>query len=149
MEELAKDVTAFANGGGGILVLGVTTRLEDGEEVLDTIAPLDRSAVDLDQVRKLIREHVTPVPWGITVDWSDDGQHRVVFIDIPQQAPATIFVVAAPTGKQGKVPAHTVAVPRRDADGTHWLPRTEVQRLLSMGATAHGMPGPQALTELG
>ncbi len=39
MEELAKGVTAFANGGGGLLVLGITTRL-DGEEVLDTIARL-------------------------------------------------------------------------------------------------------------
>ncbi|MFD5762928.1 RNA-binding domain-containing protein [Streptomyces sp. NPDC127044] len=148
VEELVKDVAAFANGGGGLLVLGITTRWADGEEVLEAIAPFDRSAVDLDQLRKLIRQRVTPAPRGITVDWSDDGQHRVAFIDIPQQVPATVFIVAAPTGKQGKVPAHTVAVPRRDADGTHWLPRTEIQRLLSMGATAHGMPSPQALTEL-
>ncbi|MFF4551092.1 RNA-binding domain-containing protein [Streptomyces sp. NPDC001435] len=148
VEELAKDVTAFANGGGGLLVLGITTRLEHGEEVLDRIASVDRSAVDLDQVRKVIRERVTPAPRGVTVGWSDDEQSRVVFIDIPQQAPGTVFVVAAPAGKPGQVPAHTVAVPVRDADGTHWLPRTEIQRLLSMGIAALGMPGPKALTEL-
>ncbi|MDF3141814.1 MULTISPECIES: hypothetical protein [unclassified Streptomyces] len=148
VEEFAKDVTAFANGGGGLLILGITTRLEHGEEVLDRIVSVDRSAVDLDQVRKLLRERVTPAPRGVTVGWADDGHSCVVFIDIPQQAPGTVFVVAAPAGKPGQVPAHTVAVPVRDADGTHWLPRTEIQRLLSMGIAALDMPGPQALTEL-
>lgn len=148
VEELAKDVTAFANGGGGLLVLGITTRLEHGEEILDRIASVDRAAFDLDQVRKLIRERVTPAPRNVVVGWSDDGHSCVVFIDTPQQAPGTVFVVAAPAGKRGQVPAHTVAVPVRDADGTHWLPRTEIQRLLSMGFAALDMPGPQALTEL-
>ncbi|MEV7152746.1 RNA-binding domain-containing protein [Streptomyces sp. NPDC093084] len=147
-EELVKDVAAFANGGGGLLVLGVATRLEHGEEVLDRIVPVDRTKIDLDQMRKRIRERITPAPRSVTVGWSDDGQSCVVFIDVPQQAPGTVFVVPAPAAKQGKIPAHTVAVPVRDADGTHWFPRTEIQRLLSMGFTAHGMPGPQALAEL-
>ncbi|WP_329536090.1 hypothetical protein OG568_47330 [Streptomyces sp. NBC_01450] len=34
----------------------------------------------------------------------------------------------------------TGAVPVRDADGTHWLPRTEIQRLLSAGIRHIGQP---------
>ncbi|WBO69056.1 hypothetical protein [Streptomyces camelliae] len=110
--------------------------------MLDRISSVDRSVVDLDQVRKLIRERVTPAPRGMNVGWSDDEQSRVVFIDIPRQAPGTVFVVAAPAGKQGQIPAHTVAVPVRDADGTYSLPRTEIQRLLSMGIAELGPSAP-------
>ncbi|MET9127125.1 hypothetical protein [Streptomyces sp. NPDC004528] len=113
-----------------------------------SVVAVDRTKIGLDQMRKLIRERITPAPRSVTVGWSDDGQSCVVFIDVPEQAPGTVFVVPAPAAKQGKIPAHTVAVPVRDADGTHWFPRTEIQRLLSMGFTAHGMPGPQALAEL-
>ncbi|MGW5611106.1 AlbA family DNA-binding domain-containing protein [Streptomyces sp. NPDC003753] len=133
VEELAKDVAAFANRGGGLIVLGMATRLEGDEEVLESFTGLERSAVNLDQLRKLIRQHVLPTPQGITVDWSDDGEQRVVFIDIPEQDRAEVFVIPAPSGRPGKVPGHTVAVPLRDADGTDWMPRAEIQRLLTAG----------------
>ncbi|MER5917206.1 RNA-binding domain-containing protein [Streptomyces sp. NPDC001982] len=149
VEELAKDVAAFANGGGGILVVGITTRLEQGLEILDKVSSVDRSAVNLDQWRKLIREHVTPAPRGTRVEWSDDGQGaRVVYIDVPAQDPGCLFVVAAPVGKKGAPRTDTVAVPVREADGTHWLPRTELQRLLSNAVAASGMPTAQALAEI-
>ncbi|MFF8431734.1 helix-turn-helix domain-containing protein [Streptomyces sp. NPDC016566] len=149
VEELAKDVAAFANGGGGVIVVGITTRVQGGGEVLDTVCSVDRSSVDLDQWRKLIREHVTPAPRGTSVEWSDDGHGaRVVYIDVPAQDPDCLFVVAAPTGKPGAPRTDTVAVPVREADGTHWLPRTELQRLLSNAVASSGMPTPQVLAEL-
>ncbi|MER5698786.1 RNA-binding domain-containing protein [Streptomyces mirabilis] len=149
VEELAKDVAAFANGGGGIIVVGITTRLEHGREILDKAVPVERSSVDLDQWRKLIRQHITPAPRRVSVEWSDDGQGAcVVYIDVPAQDPGCLFVVAAPTGKNGAPRTDTVAVPIREADGTHWLPRTELQRLLSRGVAASGMPTAQALAEL-
>ncbi|MCX5095843.1 putative DNA binding domain-containing protein [Streptomyces sp. NBC_00365] len=149
VEELAKDVAAFANGGGGIIVVGITTRLEGDGEVLDKVSSVERTSVDLDQWRKLIREHVTPAPRGTRVEWSDDRQGAcVVYIDIPAQDPGCLFVVAAPTGKKGARRTDTVAVPVREADGTHWLPRPELQRLLSNAVAASGMPTAQALAEL-
>ncbi|MFD4956532.1 hypothetical protein [Streptomyces sp. NPDC058451] len=54
----------------------------------------------------------------------------------------------APVGKPGSPRTDTVAVPRRDGDSTHWLPRTEIQQLLSAGVRASGMTTTQALTEL-
>jgi hypothetical protein len=149
VEELAKDVAAFANGGGGIIVVGIATRLEHGREILDKVSTVDRVSVDLDQWRKLIRQHITPAPRGTSVEWSDDRQGAcVLYIDIPAQDPGCLFVVAAPVGKKGAPRTDTVAVPVREADGTHWLPRTELQRLLSNGVAASGMPTAQALAEL-
>ncbi|MER6038310.1 RNA-binding domain-containing protein [Streptomyces sp. NPDC001835] len=149
VEELAKDVCAFANGGGGVIVLGIDTRWVDDVEILDHIVPVDRASVDRDQIRKLIRERITPAPRRVGVEWSDDQQGaRVLYIDIPAQQADTLFVVAAPVGKPGAVRTDTVAVPVREADGTHWLARTEIQRLLSAGVAASGMPTAEMLSEL-
>lgn len=148
VEELAKDVCAFANGGGGVIVIGITTRLEHDEEVLDHIVGADPAAVNVDQIRKLIRQWITPAPRGVRVGWSGADDGRVVFIDVPAQPVDTLFVVPAPVGKPGSPRTDTVAVPMRDGDSTHWLPRTEIQQLLSAGVRASGMPTAQALTEL-
>ncbi|CAL9667771.1 RNA-binding domain-containing protein [Streptomyces sp. enrichment culture] len=148
VEELAKDISAFANGGGGVIVIGIATRLEHDEEVLDHIVGLDPAAVNVDQIRKLIRQWVTPAPRGVRVGWSGADGERVLFIDVPAQAVDTLFVVPAPVGKPGSPRTDTVAVPRRDGDSTHWLPRTQIQQLLSAGVRASGMPTAQALTEL-
>ncbi|MFE3163381.1 helix-turn-helix domain-containing protein [Streptomyces sp. NPDC059224] len=148
VEELAKDVAAFANGGGGIIVIGIATRLEHDEEVLDRIVGLDPAAVNVDQIRKRIRQWITPAPRGVRVGWSGSDGERVVFIDVPEQAAGILFVVPAPVGKPGSPRPDTVAVPIRDGDSTHWLPRAEIQQLLSAGVRASGMPTAQALTEL-
>lgn len=148
VEELAKDVAAFANGGGGLIVIGIATRLEHDEEVLDHIVEVGPGTVNLDQIRKLIRQWITPAPRRVRVGWSGGDGERVVFIDIPAQAVDTLFVVPPPVGKHGSPPTDTVAVPVRDGDGTRWLQRTEIQQLLSAGVRASGMPTAKVLAEL-
>ncbi|GGQ97040.1 hypothetical protein GCM10010195_61090 [Kitasatospora griseola] len=89
MEELGKDVASFANSTeGGVIVLGIGTRLENGQEILDRLLPFDRSSVDLDQMRKLLRERITPAPRNVSIEWieHDSPGHGVVFIDVPPQA---------------------------------------------------------------
>ncbi|EDY52718.1 hypothetical protein SSCG_05746 [Streptomyces clavuligerus] len=149
VEELAKDVAAFANGGGGVIVVGISTRLEHGEEVLDRVVGVDPAVMNTDAVRKLIRQWITPAPRGVRVGWSGvEGGERVLFIQVPAQAAETLFVVPAPVGKPGSPRPDTVSVPVRDGDSTHWLPRTEIQRLLSAGVRSSGMPTPEALAEV-
>ncbi|MER5274357.1 RNA-binding domain-containing protein [Streptomyces sp. NPDC002809] len=151
VEELAKDVAAFANTStGGLIVIGIGTRAEDGAEILERLVPFDRSSVDTKQYSDLVRERVTPAPRGVTVAWSDcDDGSSVFFIDVPEQPPANFpYVVAAPVGKPGRVNPSTVAVPIRESDHTHWLPREEIHRLLHNGWTAAGMPGLESLTQM-
>ncbi|MFB8000328.1 helix-turn-helix domain-containing protein [Streptomyces sp. NPDC056002] len=148
VEELTKDVAAFANGGGGVIVIGVATRPDHDEEVLAHIVGVDPAAVNVDQIRKLIRQRITPAPRGVRIGWSGADGERVLFIDVPAQAVDTLFVVPAPVGKPGSPRTDTVAVPMRDGDSTYWLPRSEIQQLLSAGVRASGMPTAQALIEL-
>ncbi|MEU0213920.1 RNA-binding domain-containing protein [Streptomyces sp. NPDC006265] len=147
-EELTKDVSAFANGGGGVIVIGIATRPEHDEEVLDHIVATDPATVNVDQIRKLIRQRITPAPRGVRIGWSGADDERVLYIDIPAQSAGTLFVVPAPVGKLGAPRPDTVAVPMRDGDSTHWLSRAEIQQLLSAGVRASGMPTAQALAEL-
>ncbi|RAJ72716.1 hypothetical protein K377_07270 [Streptomyces sp. PsTaAH-137] len=39
-------------------------------------------------------------------------------------------------------------MPVRDGDSADWLPRSEIQQLLSSGVRASGLPPPEALTDL-
>lgn len=148
-EEFAKDVAAFANAGGGVIVLGIATRPEHGAEILDQVLGVDPAAVNGDQIRKTLLQRITPAVRGIRIGWSGrEDEPQVAFIHIPTQAPGQLFVVAAPTGKNGSPRPDTVAVPIRDGDGTHWLPRAEIQQLLAAGVRASGMPTSQALAAL-
>src|SRR5262245_34000859 len=54
-DEFVKDVASFANTAtGGVLLIGYTTCLEAGLEVIEGLRPVPRNLVDLDQHRKLI-----------------------------------------------------------------------------------------------
>ncbi|MGA5820011.1 RNA-binding domain-containing protein [Kitasatospora sp. NPDC094028] len=149
-EELVKDVAALANTAtGGLLVIGIGTRPEHEQEILDRLKPVPRNRVDLDRHRKLIRERITPPPRGIDVDWIPvDGEHGVLLIHVPAQPTARLpHLVAAPTrGEKGH--PDSVAVPVREGDGTVWLPRAEVQRLLGAGWSATGGPSREVLAEI-
>ncbi|MCL3999045.1 RNA-binding domain-containing protein, partial [Streptomyces lavenduligriseus] len=148
-EELTKDVAAFANGGGGVIVVGIATRLEHDEEILDHVVGVDPAAVNVDQIRKLIRQRVSPAPRGVRVGWSGaEGDERVLFIEIPAQTDHALFAVPAAVGKPGAPRPDTVAVPMRDGDSTYWLPRAEIVQLLSAGVRASGVPTAQALVDL-
>ncbi|MFG2675555.1 hypothetical protein [Streptomyces sp. NPDC048445] len=48
-------------------VIGIATRHEHGEEVLDHIVEVGPAEVNLDRIRKLIRQRITPAPRGVRV----------------------------------------------------------------------------------
>ncbi|MGX1516481.1 hypothetical protein RKD44_007769 [Streptomyces collinus] len=134
--------------GGGVIVVGIATRLEHDEEVLDQVVGVEPAAVNVDQIRKLIRQRVSPAPRGVRVGWSGgEGDERVLFIEIPAQTDHALFAVPAAVGKSGAARLDTVAVPMRDGDSTYWLPRAEIVQLLSAGVRALGMPTAQALSD--
>lgn len=149
-DELAKDVAAFANTAtGGLLLIGYKTSAVDGEELVAELRPLPKDQVDLDRYRKVIRQRVVPAPHGCDVNWIETTPGRgVLLVDIPPQ-PATwrpFVVVPPPDGT--KSTARSVAVPVRAADGTHWLPHSEIQRLLALGWSSSGGPSPNVLAAI-
>jgi hypothetical protein len=138
--ELVKDVVAFANGRGGLLLVGFSTRVRGGLEVIDKVRPVPQAMVDVGQHRKLLRQQVRPLIRDLDFMWVDAGNDKgVLAIHVPGQAETDKpFIVPGLAGK-GFNPA--VGVPIRDGDTTHWLPRSELQRLLTFGWNASGRKG--------
>jgi hypothetical protein len=137
--ELIKDVAAFANSRGGLLLVGFGTRVENGHEIIDELKPVPARLVDVDRYRKLVRDRVRPLVRDLSVAFYHvDDERGVLVIDIPvQPETAKPFVVPGPDGR--KTPT-AVGVPIRDADATHWLSHDGLQRLLSTGWNAVGGP---------
>lgn len=149
-EELAKDVTAFANAkAGGLLLVGYATRKEHDGEILELVRPIPRDQVDLDRHRKLIRERIIPAPRDVSVEWIHCSDVKgILLIDVPAQPPARLPHVVAGPSKSGEANRVSVAIPIREGDATAWLPQTEIQRLLSAGWTATGGPSDEFLGTL-
>ncbi|MEU8655826.1 AlbA family DNA-binding domain-containing protein [Actinoplanes philippinensis] len=137
--ELIKDVAAFANSRGGLLLVGFGTRVENGREIIDELKPVPAGLVDVDRYRKLVRDRVRPLVRNLSVVFYPvDDERGVLVIDIPvQPETAKPFVVPGPDGRRAPT---AVGVPIRDADATHWLSHDDLQRLLSTGWNAADSP---------
>jgi hypothetical protein len=89
--ELAKDVSALANAGGGWIVCGLTTK-EASDERKDIISALDlvsRSDFPDKRFDGLVREYVKPFPMGFEVTFiasEDDPDKGVGVLHVPQQS---------------------------------------------------------------
>jgi hypothetical protein len=148
-EELLKDVAAFANApAGGLLLVGFSTRLENGQEIIDQVRPVPHAAVDLDRHRKLL-DRIIPVPMYVAVDWIDCGDGKgILAIDVPAQPPASLPYVVPGLARTGKDAQQAGAVPVRDGDRTRWLTVADMQRLLAAGWSQKGGQSEEVLRDL-
>jgi hypothetical protein len=149
--ELAKDVAALANTGGGVIVIGLRTRREGSSEVIDEVRPVPATLIDRDRYRKLVRERVFLFVRDFATWWLPAGDERgLLVIDVPAQASKDKpFVVSGSDDTQAAVDASSVAVPLRDDDGTHWLSGQELHRLLTEGWNVSGPPAPRVVVAPG
>lgn len=74
--ELAKDVSAFANASGGLLVIGLKTEPAPDHDldVVSALTPVASAALSASQYLGVIKEYVHPFPAGLTVDFLPHGQ---------------------------------------------------------------------------
>jgi hypothetical protein len=90
--ELAKDVAAFANGTGGIVIVGLQTTRQANTQT-DEITAYDLCAQDTfntNQYASLIGEYIHPRIEGLAVYWmpiNPEGTHGLGIIEVPPQNP--------------------------------------------------------------
>lgn len=117
--ELAKDVAAFANAGGGLILMPATTRTVDGVEAIEAVKEIDAKMVNRQSWEDRVADRVYPPPAGVRVCFigSDRGQ---VLIIVPAQAEQRKpFLVRGAVEGERHV-RHAITLPWRDGDRTRF-----------------------------
>ncbi len=130
-----------------MIVVGLKTRRDNGNDVIDEVRPVPAALITADRYRKVVREQVFPFVTDFAARWVGVADDRgLLVLDVPAQAERDKpFVVSGVEGVEGAPAGTTVAVPLRDDDGTHWLSRQDLQRLLSAGWNVTGPPEPRVV----
>jgi len=88
--EASKDASAFANGGGGYILLGLRTKpssVRHADEV-DSVRPIPEGLVNTAQLRAVLDAWIYPPIDGLDIKYyasRDDGSKGLVAIEIPPQ----------------------------------------------------------------
>lgn len=86
--EFAKDVSAMANGGGGVIVLGVETSRDPamGRDRSVKIRPLTSGTVDISSMESVAREWIYPPMRDLLLrEWVDDSGRLLISISVPSR----------------------------------------------------------------
>ncbi len=86
--ELAKDVSAFANNAGGVILMGVNTCKQEGHshELAEKIRPFDETLIDAKQYEDIINAHIYP-HLNVEIKWipaAADGNKGLAYVRIPE-----------------------------------------------------------------
>jgi len=98
--ELAKDLSALANSGGGILVVGAKTTHRDGIDVVSSLSPVGTEFAQPSKYRSVLRSRLYPRIQGLTIFLAKVTQSQVVLgIRVPRQPTNNlpILVVGMPS----------------------------------------------------
>lgn len=131
--ELAKDVAAFANKHGGVIVVGVETERQRNEiaEIATAVRPIRKELVDLRQHRGVIDTWVYPRLQCVDLRWypPNAGEPQgVLVIDIPPQEEVNVpFIVRGMHDPQSEFRG-AVGIPRRDGERIVWDTAQDIHR---------------------
>jgi schlafen family protein len=132
--EWCKDVAAFANGGGGSIVVGVRTEpaVDTREDIAVEHTLIPKRLVNFDQHYKLLREYLIPELRGLRMEWfPPGGDSGLLLIDIPHQLDRDLPVVVRRVVEPGQKGASAFAVPTRVGADTTWYGGERMHRMLS------------------
>lgn len=136
--ELAKDVAAFANAAGGLILIGVKTKGRPEGDEIRSVNECVLADVSPREWRSLIDKRVHPRIEGLSVERIERSsvERGVVLVQVPGQADRQkpFLVLGTRNGSQVSELGFTYAI--RDGDGTR-APRIEVvHQLIRAGQAA-------------
>lgn len=125
--ELGKDIAAFANAGGGLILVGAKTKTRPTGDEVSAINGCMLDDVATGPLRALIRKQIYPRVEGIRIDRIPIGSkgRGVVLIEIPAQPESHKPFLVVGTRSGGRVSELGFTVSAREGDGVV-APRIEV-----------------------
>ncbi|WP_331722793.1 ATP-binding protein (plasmid) [Streptomyces canus] len=150
--EFAKDVTAFANAGGGLIVCGFKAKKRQSElyEVAEKVTPFEKKLVNTDSYKDVLTEYVRPL-LGVKFLWFDHpaddpeaaGHYFVIEVSALPDSERWALVTRG-LSENGQFVKGSWTVPIRNGDSTAYLAPDEVYRLMNDGLRTRYAPAPAA-----
>jgi predicted HTH transcriptional regulator len=148
--ELAKDVSAFANADGGILIVGLTTILLPSAKT-ERITAHDfctQEEFSVEQYQGLIKEHVYPAIKDLRIYWSPanpEATHGLGVIEAPAQSPNHKYFLTAKVIESGsQIKQIVFGVAKRIESSNDPLSISELHKNMQSGKN----PVPQTLARV-
>jgi hypothetical protein len=139
--QLAKDVASFANAGGGVIAIGVSSSRTRRGETVGPLRPVDITNVSTARFRAILRDWLHPRLNGLRIDVIPTGSHPdrgIVVIEIPPQSPAALPFMVRKTDIGGKIRDQHFTIPVRVADDNATWDLGEIHSLIVAGRAALG-----------
>ncbi|WP_371523239.1 helix-turn-helix domain-containing protein [Kitasatospora sp. NBC_01300] len=144
--ELAKDVAAFANRGGGLIVFGVKAVQRSGElyETAEQLTPFDPARISADTYNKVLASEVRPL---LSVklklfahpDNQDGTTGSYLVLDVEQLPEDQRHALVRRTIVDGKV-TDGWCVPVRNGDQTAFMSADDIYTLINSGVRSRMYP---------
>lgn len=137
--ELAKDTSAFANGTGGLILIGFRTRRISGVDTIYRETPVPRGMIDVGRYRRTLDRLVYPAIEGLTIETvSTIGANCFLLIEVPPQNEALkpFLVIGSLIGD--RVASNYLALYRRRGEDVVATSSAEIHSLLLVGRLALG-----------
>ena len=138
--EYAKDVAAFANDAGGLIVVGYKTDKTpaDLESKAVTHRPVPKDLVDIDKLSKVLMNTVYPEVRGVTAQWfPPEGSEGVLIISIPPQRDGDKPFVLRKVFGDGKEAGDVLGIPMRSGAVTTWMKAESLHARLARADFTH------------
>jgi Putative DNA-binding domain len=136
-DELAKDVSAFANSpGGGLILVGLRTRKHLGRDTVTAVAPVPSDHRRADRYRKLVARRVHPRVIGLAVREVQYSTGALMIISVPPQPPALQPFMVRGAFRGGKLVGSHMAIYYRDDDLAAVATVEEIHALVVAGRAA-------------
>jgi hypothetical protein len=139
--QLAKDVASFANAGGGVIAIGLSSRRTRRGENIGPLRPVDITGVSTPQYRAVLRDWLHPRLSGVRIDViaaESRPNTGVIVIEIPPQSPAALPFVIRRAEIAGKIRSQHFTIPVRIADHNATWDLGEIHSLIVAGRAALG-----------
>jgi hypothetical protein len=142
--EYAKDISALANGRGGLLLIGFVTERTPGSatDTVSAVRPFDRALFDEAQCVDKVRQLVYPLIVGVTATFKlaeGEADRGVAVVQVPEQHDEDKYFLVRKEfiGPEG-APGWLIGISVRSFDRDRPLAVAEVHALVSAGRNVTG-----------
>lgn len=134
--ELAKDVAALANSGGGLIIFGFSTKSEPAGDRITRARRIDVSTLSPHRYIQVLRARIHPCPERIQIAHTGDTHAGFAYIRVGQQAEELSPFMLRQTESKSGVRTTSLTIPVRTAAQIEYTNPESIHSLIVAGRAA-------------